>query len=69
MKFFLASETLQRVDKDIVERDTRNMETLIQDQKKIYQEISDVFYNWTTFGRLSKEWWFFYEEDVFIVSL
>ena len=68
MKFFSASEILQRVDKDIVERDTREMETLIEAQKKIHQEISDILDqdNRKIFGHLSNDW-FFFDPNVFMV--
>ena len=70
MKFLSASEILQRADKDIVERDTRDMETLIQARRNMQQEFSDIFdrVNPIIFGHMSNDW-FFFDQSVFIVSL
>ena len=72
MKFFSALETIERVDQDIVERDTRGMEICIQGAKDMTmaaQQISKLnnseFFD--IFAKLSDDWNLF-DQDVFIVS-
>ena len=74
MKFYAASETAQRHVTEFVERDAREMETLIQTEQDALKGTSDVkklgyirrFFR--LMGKLSDEWNIF-DTDVFNVRL